>query len=302
MYIDSALLKNMSNIYVENVSMMCNDDADFAPHFTLAYAAHGSGTLIIDGSKYDINEGDVILIKPNTKNIFTAAADGPQFTMYRCFFMAQALPFEASNLEKEFPALKSFFSGIRVHLHAHDTPNNEIRDLFVRMIDDFTLTEPCSQYTLRARLTLALVNVFKLCSVTVDAKQNADVDVFSGIEINYIKKNIYKKITLNEVARFVHISHTYLCHLFKKHLNMTFVEFVNHLRVERIKDALEYTDRPINIICDDYDFSKKYLNMIFKKETGYSLVDYKNKFNYKSGNQLYGKLPDRPKPENDDSA
>lgn len=303
MSIDSALFKNASNVYVENVAVMDGDDTvDNAPYFILAYAAHGNGILFIGGSRYDIVEGDVILVKPDIKNIFTSAHEKPQFTMYRCFFMPQALPCKTSTLEKEFPALKSFFSGMRTHLHTQDTPDNEIRDLFVRMIDDFTLTEPCSQYTLRARLTLALVNVFKLCSVSVDMKQNADIDLLSGIAINYIKKNIYKKLTLDEVSGFLHISPTHLCHVFRKQLNMTFVEFINHLRVERIKDALEYTDRPIHIICEDYDFSKKYLNTIFKKETGYTLTDYKNKFNYKSGNLLYGKLPDRPKQEKEDSA
>lgn len=272
--------------------MMNEGASERAPHFTLAYAAHGSGMLLINDLRHEVAEGDIVLLKPEIKNIFIPAPDGPEFTMYRCFFMPGALPFGSSELEKEFPALRSFFYGMREHLHTHDTPNSEVRDLFVRMIDDFTLTEPCSQHALRARLTLALINVFKLCSAPQVTKRDVDVDVLSGVAINYIKKNLYRKLTLNEVAGFVHISPTYLCHVFKRQLNMTFVEFTNHLRVERIKDALEHTDRPIHIICDDYDFSKKYLNMIFKKETGCTLTEYKSKFNYKSHNPLYGKLPD----------
>lgn len=60
----SALFKNESNVYVENVSMMNEGASERAPHFTLAYAAHGSGMLLINDLRHEVAEGDV-LVKHN---------------------------------------------------------------------------------------------------------------------------------------------------------------------------------------------------------------------------------------------
>lgn len=81
----------------------------------------------------------------------------------------------------------------------------------------------------------------------------------------------------------------YICTVFKNTTGLTFTQYINNLRVEKIRDSLEHTDRPIYIIMDDFDFSPQYFNRLFKKHTGYNLQEYKNKFNYKVNNPLYPK-------------
>lgn len=70
---------------------------------------------------------------------------------------------------------------------------------------------------------------------------------------------------------------------------MTFIEYCNYRRVEKIKDSLEHTDRPLYIVYNDFDFTPRYLNKIFKEHTWYSVKEYKGKFNYKADNPLYPK-------------
>lgn len=68
---------------------------------------------------------------------------------------------------------------------------------------------------------------------------------------------------------------------------MTFTEFANRMRAEKLKDELENVDRPLYLIYEDFDFSPQHLNHIFKDYTGYSMSEYKAKFNYKVDNPLF---------------
>jgi YesN/AraC family two-component response regulator len=68
---------------------------------------------------------------------------------------------------------------------------------------------------------------------------------------------------------------------------MTFTQFSNRQRVDKIRDELENIDRPIYQTYEEFDFTPQYLNSMFKKYTGYSISEYKAKFNYKAGNPLY---------------
>ena len=104
---------------------------------------------------------------------------------------------------------------------------------------------------------------------------------------NYINSKIYSKLSLNEVADKFGITPQHLCRLFKKHFNMTFTQFSNRQRVDKIRDELENIDRPIYQTYEEFDFTPQYLNSMFKKYTGYSISEYKAKFNYKAGNPLY---------------
>ena len=56
---------------------------------------------------------------------------------------------------------------------------------------------------------------------------------------------------------------------------------------DKIRDELENIDRPIYQTYEEFDFTPQYLNSMFKKYTGYSISEYKAKFNYKAGNPLY---------------
>ncbi len=82
---------------------------------------------------------------------------------------------------------------------------------------------------------------------------------------NYINSKIYSKLSLNEVADKFGITPQHLCRLFKKHFNMTFTQFSNRQRVDKIRDELENIDRPIYQTYEEFDFTPQYLNSMFKK-------------------------------------
>lgn len=80
----------------------------------------------------------------------------------------------------------------------------------------------------------------------------------------------------------MNITREHLCRIFKEQTGMTVIDYINMLRVNRIKHILENTDKPLYLLFQDFSLDENYLNALFKKRTGYSIKKYRQKFNYKS--------------------
>jgi len=94
--------------------------------------------------------------------------------------------------------------------------------------------------------------------------------------IQYIKDHFNENITLSGVAEHTHISKNYLCDLLKKELNITFIDYVTNLRIERAKYYLSNTDMKMYEISAAVGYNDyAYFSQIFKRHTGISLSNYR---------------------------
>lgn len=102
----------------------------------------------------------------------------------------------------------------------------------------------------------------------------------------YIKQHYTSKLTLDEVAKFVYLSKSYLSKIFKEELHCNFANYVNNLRVEKSKILL--MDQSINLIdlAAMVGFEdQSYFTKVFKKVVGVSPGKYREN----RGNTLYKK-------------
>jgi ligand-binding sensor protein/AraC-like DNA-binding protein len=109
-------------------------------------------------------------------------------------------------------------------------------------------------------------------------KKNQSPDVNKEIRkaLKYIDKNLNRNITLEEVSSHVYLSTHYFSRLFKKEINMTFVEYVSHKKMEMAKDMLANTALPIGTIASNLGFSQaSYFCKVFQKKWNISPRDYR---------------------------
>lgn len=94
----------------------------------------------------------------------------------------------------------------------------------------------------------------------------------------YVSSNIESKFSLDEVADHLYLNPSYFSRLFKKEMNITFVEYIKQQKIQRAKELLEFTTDPIGQICErlGYD-NQSYFIKIFKKQTGCTPLEYRNK-------------------------
>lgn len=107
--------------------------------------------------------------------------------------------------------------------------------------------------------------------------------------INNIKALIIEKIYSEEVsieklsgflASELHYDYSHLTHLFTEIEGQSIQKFYNGVRIERIKELLNYDDWSIAMIADKLGYSTPaYLSTSFKQATGLTPSEYRKKHN-----------------------
>lgn len=100
--------------------------------------------------------------------------------------------------------------------------------------------------------------------------------------LDYIYANYAEDLTLENVATVCNISETYFSRLFKRETGLSFPMFVNEIRIDKAKDLLIKTDRPIMIISSDIGFEEcAYFIRVFKKIVNMTPASYRKKMKKK---------------------
>lgn len=285
-YCTTDFIKKSGGIFAEHT--VANHNITYSEYDceALIYVAHGDGRFHIDNASCSAQEGDVFLIKSKTPHCFTSTLPVYDLSVYCCLFLESLIPYRFTKYKDNFPELKDFFDGNKKFILVSDN-NKIIRNYMIKMLDDYSYSQPASEYSVQYALNIAITDLFRIFCAECNKKSTLNSNMTMGMLINYINQNIHSKISISTAAALFKFTPSYLCRLFKKNTGMTFSEFVNKVRVDKIKDALENTDRPIYVIYDDFELTPQYINRIFKNYTGYSLDEYKNKFNYKVNNPLF---------------
>lgn len=104
------------------------------------------------------------------------------------------------------------------------------------------------------------------------------ISSLSSIEkiIEYIKNHYMEEITLDDLAKMVYLSPTYLSYLFKKQLGITFKEYLINIRLKKSKELIETTNLSIGEISKMVGIEdQNYFSRLFKKKFGVSPLNYK---------------------------
>ncbi|MDD2362001.1 MAG: AraC family transcriptional regulator [Oscillospiraceae bacterium] len=95
--------------------------------------------------------------------------------------------------------------------------------------------------------------------------------------MEYVKANYNQKISLDDIARHVYLSRSYLSSIFKEETGESLFSYINRVRIEKSKmylldNAVSLVD--IASICGFEDQS--YFTRVFKKATGVSPMKYRS--------------------------
>lgn len=97
--------------------------------------------------------------------------------------------------------------------------------------------------------------------------------------IRYIEEHYHDPdISLKTVCKHVHMSVSYFSSLFKHHTGKTFIEYLTAVRVGKAKELLATTDLKTYEIANRTGYrDPHYFSVIFKKMTGDTPTDFRNK-------------------------
>ena len=96
--------------------------------------------------------------------------------------------------------------------------------------------------------------------------------------INYMKENIDRSISVDELAGHLNYSNSYLYSLFKEETGYSPIHYFNHLKIQKACQYLSFTNLSIKEISFELGFSDPfYFSRLFKKLMELSPTEYRDK-------------------------
>lgn len=184
---------------------------------------------------------------------------------------------------------------------------NEFRTLFpnVTLVDNKIITEQNGVYSSGGahsywNLLLHLVEKYtgrdmailasKFFVLDINRHSQSPFSIFKGQKIHndpeiarvqdFIENNFQERITVDQLAEEFGIGRRTLERRFKKATNNTVVEYIQRVKIEASKKALEVSRKTVSEVMYDVGYTdNKAFRDVFKKVAGVSPVEYRNRYN-----------------------
>jgi transcriptional regulator GlxA family with amidase domain len=189
----------------------------------------------------------------------------------------------------------------------HWFAENEFRKMFpgVELVTEKIITEENGIYSSGGafsylNLILHLIEKYsgremailmaKIFAIQLDRESQSAFVIFQGQKEHedesikqaqeYIESNYREKTTVDQLALMYAISRRSFERRFKKATNNTVVEYIQRVKVEAAKKEFEMGRKNVNEVMYEVGYTdNKAFRMTFKKITGLSPIEYRNKYN-----------------------
>ena len=130
----------------------------------------------------------------------------------------------------------------------------------------------------------------KVFQIEMDRNSQSEFAIFTGQKLHeddtvkkaqsYIESKLHEKISMEDLSAEFSVSRRNFDRRFIKATGNTPVEYMQRVKVESAKKAFESTRKTINEVMYEVGYSDvKAFREVFKRITGMSPVDYRNKYN-----------------------
>ncbi|MRG44135.1 helix-turn-helix domain-containing protein [Chitinophaga sp. SYP-B3965] len=240
----------------------------------LTRVIRGSGTLVVENNMYPFQEGDIFWIGSNQPHVFKGDGRTSPVQALTLFFNPQGMlgaVFELQELKKIKAFLQKTDTGFKV-------PEEQREDIFLRMLQIDQTT--CAKQLIHFMDLLHTFQMMNDLPSLISGTRLLAVNEQEGIRISYIYDYIMQHydadITLEDIAQHANMSAQAFCRYFKKHTRLTFISFLNEVRVsEACKKLADGNFDSISTVAYQCGFNSiANFNRVFKSIAGKSPRDY----------------------------
>ncbi len=243
----------------------------FGPNNRNNYVLHivwrGKGTFEIGGRGYALERGNAFLIPPEVEAWYQADRNNPWSYFWIGFNGIKAEEYIASagfgkdTLVRRVEDVDRLYRYVDQMLTCHEvTPANELKRIGLTLLFFAALAEEYSRG-----------NVIKTRNVL------AQESLYIDEAVEYIDKNLSKKIKIEELAKRAGISRSYFSICFKKVMGCSPQDYIVNLRMKKSMLLLKTTALSVTEIADSVGYNDPLaFSKIFKQNFGESPKAYRN--------------------------
>jgi len=223
--------------------------------YFLEFILSGKGTIILDGKKHSLTQGDVFLFRPNDNVNYYADKNDP---------------FKKYWLLINGPMCKLFFNAYHIQNRVYSCP--EIKELFDNLFQKVRANEPYHLFSAEVAL------VFQQICTKIYLKEHSALPYPDYIQ--KVKKllddNLLSNISLDEILNQTFIGKTTLIRCFKKYYGVTPHKYLLDSKLSIAQQEISTSPDSIKNIAAKLGFSDAYyFSNTFKKKFGCSPSEYR---------------------------
>jgi len=218
------------------------------PYYHMLYVENGTCNMTADGKHYVLEQGQCILIPPDTDHSYS----------------------NEESVVMDYQEIK-FTTNKSIPLCICDSV------LVVSLFRQVVL-----EYPLRGRLadkSAAIYMSALLCAITEKDRLDEDIN-FQYVDaaafgklaqnvIRYLETHYREDLRLDDIAAAVGHNKSYLCVAFKKNTGFTILDCLNTIRIRRAAELIVYSDHSFTQVADMCGFtSVSHFNRVFVKHVG----------------------------------
>lgn len=227
------------------------------------------GKHIIGTREEPFSEIDMVIIAPFVPHVWKAREEGNRVITVQ--FSGKMLDFPMLRL-RQFRSIETFLKravpAAKFHLSEDDPLVSEV--LALAQAKDFDATVAF----LRLLNSMAEREFTILGDVDSGMRQSRSRRVAKVME--YTQEHLGETIRLSDVSSLVDMSDSAFSHFFKKHTNLSYITYLNGLRISRACRELESTGMSVSEICWDCGFNNKSnFNRLFLQAKGMTPSAYR---------------------------
>lgn len=239
----------------------------------------GKISVQIGTSYNELNAGEAIYIPKGQLHAAYPLTNDP-FTLYAIVFSDALLSsFTYDRIQRNYiDLLKQPGVNPPSAIKSESVWKRSIIESLACIIDEYKDKDSAFELNIKARLLLILSLMIKNNYLVFNKKSN-DEGKLNRLKqvLEYIEEHFYEKITISHLSSLLNMSEGHFSRFFKSIVNMTPIEYINVIRVNKASALLKETDKKIIDISMEVGFdSPSYFIKTFKKQKKYTPSQFRN--------------------------
>ncbi len=233
--------------------------------YILHFISDGKGEFSCGGKTYQLEKGDVFLVKPDVEVSYRADEKQPWSYMWVGFQGIKAASYlTAAGLEGDVvtcrcentPLIFSYIQQMIICRHLNQA--NELRR-------EAALLQVLS----------TLIEEYK-ASLPKEERYDYPYQVYVEQAVDYIQRNLRNHVKVNDIASYIGIDRSYLTNIFKCEVGVSPQEYMVRARMELAEHLLAETDKKIVEVAEETGYNDAMtFSKAFKKYKGMSPSEYR---------------------------
>ena len=228
------------------------------------YIASGKMDTGINNAIYHLKRGDLIII--NSGDIhFTRCRD------YAKIYVLQ-VPYPLLNTHIPNYDYVRFQDSDGSVVFSNPAKVDELSRLMIQMYEITLEQKPGYTLLFSSKLYQFLFILFQRYHTDISSrtKQKSDRNLIRLEQVmNYVNSHYTQPISLEDAAQILSLNPEYFCRYFKKYMGMTFLEYVNSIRLYHIHQDLLNTNYSVSELMDRHGFTNyKLFSKMFRNTYG----------------------------------